>query len=60
LQRLGGGTGVAYKQYTAATLPPTPLRSARPEGRVLQFCHVIGCGRRWRVAGARSDLGGGV
>src|SRR5205807_1421057 len=28
---------------TAATLPPTPLRSARPESRVLQFCHPFGC-----------------
>src|SRR5216684_968160 len=28
---------------TAATLPPAPLRSARSEGRVLQFCRSLGC-----------------
>jgi hypothetical protein len=28
---------------TAATLPPAPLRSARSEDRVLQFCHSLGC-----------------
>ena len=40
---------------TAATLPPTPLRSVRPEGRVLQFCHSLGCLRRKEVA-ARSSF----
>jgi hypothetical protein len=33
----------AFAPDTAATLPPTPLRSARPEGRALQFCHSLGC-----------------
>src|ERR1700689_2717225 len=30
--------------------PPVPLRSVRPEGRALQFCHLIGCDRRTEVA----------
>jgi len=36
---------------TAAAHPPASLRSAKPEGSALQFCHVIGCGERGRVAG---------
>src|SRR3979490_22423 len=33
----------SHELLTAATLPPAPLRSARSEGRVLQFCRSLGC-----------------
>jgi hypothetical protein len=36
---------------TAATLPPAPLRSARSEDRVLQFCRSLGCLFGKRVGG---------
>lgn len=36
---------------TAATLPPAPLRSARSEDRVLQFCRSLGCPFGKGVAG---------
>ena len=37
------GEAWQFEADTAATPPPTPLRSVRPEGRVLQFCHSFGC-----------------
>src|ERR1700730_8018418 len=33
-------------RQTAARLPPTPLRSAKPEDRALQFCRYLRCETR--------------
>src|ERR1700680_620594 len=41
--------GKAGRQ-TAARLPPTPLRSAKPEDRALQFCRYLRCQTRIGVA----------
>src|SRR5258708_34020224 len=37
-------------RQTAARLPPTPLRSAKPEDRALQFCRYLRCETRLGVA----------
>jgi hypothetical protein len=37
-------------RQTAARLPPTPLRSAKPEDRALQFCRYLRCQTRIGVA----------
>src|SRR6266478_9406701 len=37
-------------RQTAARLPPTPLRSAKPEDRALQFCRYLRCETRIGVA----------
>src|SRR6266853_4679488 len=37
-------------RQTAARLPPTPLRSAKPEDRALQFCRYLRCQVRIGVA----------
>src|SRR6202521_4159200 len=37
-------------RQTAARLPPTPLRSAKPEDRALQFCNYLRCQTRIGVA----------
>src|ERR1700736_6774320 len=37
-------------RQTAARLPPTPLRSAKPEDRALQFCRYLRCQTRTGVA----------
>src|ERR1700674_5484998 len=37
-------------RQTAARLPPTPLRSAKPEDRALQFCRYLRCETRTGVA----------
>src|SRR5258708_7432506 len=37
-------------RQTAARLPPTPLRSAKPEDRALQFCRYLRCQTRVGVA----------
>jgi hypothetical protein len=58
----GEGVRMAERTYTldmgetAATLPPAPLRSARSEDRVLQFCRSLGCLSGKRVGG-RNKLG---
>src|ERR1700680_5141537 len=38
-------------RQTAARLPPTPLRSAKPEDRALQFCRYLRCQIGTGVAG---------
>src|ERR1700731_466630 len=44
-------------RQTAARLPPTPLRSAKPEDRALQFCRYLRCQTRIGVAVEENQQG---
>src|ERR1700680_489596 len=44
-------------RQTAARLPPTPLRSAKPEDRALQFCRYLRCETRIGVAVEENQQG---